>query len=515
VLSAFLPSIEQAMFGACVTRIPSIGELHLRGDMRSLSVVAAATVCSFLPLSASHMISLMIGVALFMLAQALQPSVDRAPKLAPKPGRLEAQRTPKGKPDGSPKSQLRKPNGRQRHQDPPKAADKADTPQKVEVWKPSVAPVQAPTFSGQGWEAESEELLLQMTPTAETNEAVAEIALAVKRVVAPLLPGAEVTGFVGASLSSGKAFGVAVPEVDIVISATPEAMASRMAGRRPGKQGEGERTPLKLRKAAVRACTDRLVSEAGFKFRRSAFRGEEPKVVVISPPALRSVPMNLSVNTVTPVCNAALLAECARVEPRAQGLVLLVKRWAKDRGLCHVARGHLSLYSWALLSVYFLQVGEGGLLPPLEGGMTPSGLAVRCRGAPAGPSSGGSAVAVTVAGLLQAFFRFYGAQFDWRAEAVSVRAGTRGAPGARLPLHIICDDQGQSPQPGPSIEDPFDATCNLGTCMTAASLQHLRSEFVRADKLCSQGASLSELLEPWAPQAEAASPQASEGAAEE
>ncbi|CAK0802910.1 unnamed protein product [Prorocentrum cordatum] len=498
---------------ARVTQTPFLGELKLRGDARSLSVVAAATVCSFLPLSTSHVISLLVGVVGFVLAQALQPSVDRDRKPAPngKPGsgRSGALAQP-ASPHGPDRQQRRKPSA--------KAAERAPAEppqQKAETWKPSAVPVQAPTFSGQGWEAEVEELLLQLTPTTETTEAVAEIACAVKRAVQPLLPGAEVTGFVGASLSSGKAFGVAVPEVDIVISATPEAMASRMAGRRPGKQGEGERTPLKLRKAAVRACTDRLVSEAGFKFRRSAFRGEEPKVVVISPPALRSVPMNLSVNTVTPVCNAALLAECARVEPRAQGLVLLVKRWAKDRGLCHVARGHLSLYSWALLSVYFLQVGEGGLLPPLEGGMTPSGLAVRCRGAPAGPSSGGSAVAVTVAGLLQAFFRFYGAQFDWRAEAVSVRAGTRGAPGARLPLHIICDDQGQSPQPGPSIEDPFDATCNLGTCMTAASLQHLRSEFVRADKLCSQGASLSELLEPWAPQAEAASPQASEGAAEE
>jgi len=489
------------MFGACVTRIPSIGELHLRGDMRSLSVVAAATVCSFLPLSASHMISLMIGVALFMLAQALQPSVDRAPKLAPKPGRLEAQRTPKGKPDGSPKSQLRKPNGRQRHQDPPKAADKADPPQKVEVWKPSVAPVQAPTFSGQGWEAESEELLLQMTPTAETNEAVAEIALAVKRVVAPLLPGAEVTGFVGASLSSGKAFGVAVPEVDIVISATPESMAARAGSRSPGKQGGGEKTPLQLRKSTVRACTDRLVSEAGFRFRRSAFRGEEPKVVVISPQTLHSVPMSLSVNTVTPVYTAALLAECVRLEPRTQGVVLLVKRWAKDRGLCHVARGHFSLYAWTLLSVYFLQAGEEGLLPPLRTERTSTGLAVHGQ-APTerGPPRGDA----TVGDLLRAFFRFYGSQFDWRTEAVSVRAGRRGAPDARLPLHIICDEEGQAPLAGPSVEDPFDVNVNLGTCMTSASLQHLRQEFERAERICAGGASLAELLQPWAPQAEGA-----------
>lgn len=497
------------MVCARAIQIPLIGELKLRGDAGSLSVVAAATVVSFLPLSTSHVVSLLIGVVGFLLAQALQPSVDAARKLAPKgkpgSGRTGATAQP-ASPHGPERQQRRQPSRRAAETAP------AEPPQKIEIWKPSAVPVQAPTFSGQGWEAEVEELLLQLTPTAETNEAVAAVAHAVKRVVKPLLPGAEVTGFVGASLSSGKAFGVAVPEVDIVISVTSEAMASRMGDRKPGKQGDGERTPLKLRKSAVRACTDRLVSEAGFKFRRSAFRGEEPKVVVISPPALHSVPMNLSVNAVTPVYNAALLAECARVEPRAQGLVLLVKRWAKDRGLCHVARGHLSLYSWTVLSIYFLQVGEGGLLPPVQGGMTPSGLAVHCQ-APAGPST--ETNALTFGGLLQAFFRFYSAQFDWPAEAVSVRAGKRGAPGTQLPLHIICDEEGQSPQPGPSIEDPFDATCNLGTCMTSTSLKHLRTEFERAVRLCAQGASLTELLEPWAPQAEAATRQASEELSED
>merc|ERR1711862_1091594 len=63
---------------------------------------------------------------------------------------------------------------------------------------------------------------------------------------------------------------------------------------------------------------------------------------------------------------AALLTECGQLEPRARELILLVKRWAKDRGICHAAKGHLSPYSWTLLCIFFLQVREEPMLPPLD-----------------------------------------------------------------------------------------------------------------------------------------------------
>merc|ERR1719215_769482 len=95
---------------------------------------------------------------------------------------------------------------------------------------------------------------------------------------------------------------------------------------------------------------------------------------MMAPPELclngQSVPLNLSVNSVTPFYSAALLTECGQIQPRAKELILLVKRWAKDRGICHAAKGHLSPYMWSLLAMYFMQVGvedEGPLLPTLEG----------------------------------------------------------------------------------------------------------------------------------------------------
>ncbi|CAK0889603.1 unnamed protein product [Prorocentrum cordatum] len=344
-----------------------------------------------------------------------------------------------------------------------------------EAWRPSVQPVAAPTFAGQGWDAEVQELLAQLTPTAETHEAVARVAQAVRAVVARVLPGAEVTSFVGASLTSGKAFGVAVPEVDVVISAPYAALVrNRWQGRQPGSGCSAQQ----LRKSAVRACTDRLVSDGGFRFRRSAFRGDEPRVTIVSSPALQSVPMNLSVNALTPLCNAMLIAECTRMDPRTQGLVLLVKRWAKDRGLCHVARGHMSLYSWTVLTVFFLQTGAGGLLPPLAGLETPSGLAVEGQPGFRAPTMTSNALPdLSVGDLFRAFFRFYGSEFDWRAESVSVRSGERGASGALplLPVHIVVGDDGKTTEVGPSVEDPFDGTKNIGACTTAASLQHLHA----------------------------------------
>merc|ERR1719265_1650370 len=130
----------------------------------------------------------------------------------------------------------------------------------------------------------------------------------------------------------------------------------------------------KIQKWAIRGCTDRLVATGSFKFRRSAFKGDEPKVTLLAAPSLglfvESIPMDFSVNVVTPLYNAALLTECGQMEPRAKELILLVKRWAKDRGICHAPKGHLPPYLWGILSIFYLQSGmadDESLLPSLEG----------------------------------------------------------------------------------------------------------------------------------------------------
>jgi len=226
----------------------------------------------------------------------------------------------------------------------------------------------------------------------------------------------------------------------------------------------------------------------------------------------QGIPMNLSVNAAAPLYNAVLLTECRHIDPKTQELILMVKRWAKDRGLCHMARGHLSPYTWTLLTIFFLQVGTGDkdpMLPSLEcfaksselivnGGMaelpTPAAV-VHPAKTKARPCSSST----TAGALFKEFVRFYAKEFDWRTEAVSIRHGKRAAPDVHLPLHIIVNDEDGTTEVGPSIEDPFEAAHNLGARMTAVSLKHLKAEFDRANDLCMNGVSLTKLLEPWAP----------------
>jgi len=280
---------------------------------------------------------------------------------------------------------------------------------------------------------------------------------------------------------------------------------------------EASSTEIDVRKRAIRTFTDRLVAQGGFKFRRSAFRGEDPKVTLLAPTSLgfynEDIPIDFSVNNVTPLYNAALLTECGHMEPRAKELILLTKRWAKDRGLCHHARGRLSPYAWSIATIYYLQVGvaaEGSLLPTLDGFEVSSGLAVKASSekSPKKEASKSTAKWSPTEGkkkesageLFKSLVHFYNTEFDWRNEAISVRAGQRAPPNRSLPLHMIVGKDGETTTtPAPNIEDPFEPTRNLGACMTEISFTHLREELRRADEICCRDGSLTELLEPWIP----------------
>lgn len=381
------------------------------------------------------------------------------------------------------------------------ASKEAVSPKSEIVRQVSSQPVTAPVFDAVGWDAEVDELVAKILPTANSDRIVQELAGFVKQTLAPLLPEVEVLGFASGDLSSGTAFRVAVPEVDIVLRVCPHVLSARLRGRDPQCTPSCRISDMgKLQKSAIRICTDRLVATGHCKFRRSAFRGPEPKVTLLVPASSgihgEAVPIDLSINSTSPFRNAALLTECARLEPRAKALALLVRRWAKDRGMCHAAKGHLSPYAWTLLAMYFLQVGDPGspLLPPLRGGE----VLEECKQTRA-RSAASDIVSKSIGTLFQEFVKFYCDTFDFRNEAVSVRKGTRSAPEVALPLHIVLHEDGVSTSVAPSIEDPFDRKRNLSGDTTAPALKRMKEEIVRASQLCARGASLSELLEPWVP----------------
>jgi len=422
----------------------------------------------------------------------------------------------------APRSRLPAPSSNKRPQ--PQALPTLPAPSaapRPEVRKPSSQPISAPIFQGQGWEAEVDELLGQIMPSPEGERIVKAVADFVEQRIKPLIPEVEVLGFASGDLVRGTAFGVAVPEVDIVVNVSPHILVQRLQGRfSKGTVSSMKLDVRKLQKSAIRACTDQLVSAGGFKFRRSAFRGEEPKVTLLVPASFgvsdESIPIDFHVNSTTPLYNMALLTECGQKEARSRALILLVKRWAKDRGVCHAAKGHLSPYPWSLLVIYFLQVGKasessGPLLPPVQELEVSSSLMgshnklpqatvsklVRSASKLEPPDIQGPPK--TVAELFKDFINFYSRTFDWTKEAICVRTGKRGPPSLNLPLHIIVDEETQASEVGPSIEDPFNPSRNLGVVMTCTALGRLHQEFARANELLINGCSLTELLQPWAP----------------
>merc|ERR550532_1907327 len=155
----------------------------------------------------------------------------------------------------------------------------------------------------------------------EDDKIVGQLANVVKKTISQLVPEVEVVGFASGDLKRNKAFGVAVPEVDIIANISPDVLEQRLRLRnKMGEKKSFESVDVhKLRKSAIRAFTDSLVSEGGFKFRRSAFRGKEPKVTLMAPRSLgltnQNVPIDFSVNADTPLCNASLLGEIGRADP--------------------------------------------------------------------------------------------------------------------------------------------------------------------------------------------------------
>jgi len=484
-------------------------------NARTASVVVAALLCVVAPLDISQLLFAVIGALTYAALQAFNGPVPTGCQKTVDPGK--GQRTVRGGTHAQCKSEVSpmKPGAwRPRPVVSRQAMHKSPSPVvKPDVYHPSQVPVSAPKFQSVGWEGEVSELVSQIMPGIDEHQAVQRLVQHVKKAIQEIFPEVEVTGFAHGSLTCGKAFGVAVPEVDIVANVNPIALTRRLQ-QRVTRSSMSSIDAKKLQKTAIRMCTDRLVQEGGLKFRRSGFRGDEPRVTLLVPPSLalftEAIPIDFSLNAVTPFYTAALLTESGQFEPRAKALILFVKRWAKDRGICHSAKGHLSPYLWSLLVIYFMQVfesDEGPLLPTAEAFAISSGFAKQSSSRK--PTSTGQAPSqhaqnkadgakMSVAQLFREFVQFYSQSFNFRNEAVAIRRGQRAAPCVSVPLHIVlCNGRSEV---APTIEDPFQAGNNLGTCMNALSLARLREELLRASQLCTRAASLTELLEPWVPE---------------
>ncbi|KAJ9511267.1 hypothetical protein QJQ45_017142 [Haematococcus lacustris] len=197
--------------------------------------------------------------------------------------------------------------------------------------------------------------------------------------------------------------------------------------------------------------------------------------------------VDLTVNNMLPLVNTHLLRCYVAVDPRLRQLVLLVKHWAKRRGVNDTYRGTLSSYSYVLLCIALLQQRSPPILPKLQA-MQPASLmryevttgswaCTFCDDIDALQGCG-AANTETLAELLLAFFDHWAWRHDYNNAVVSIRTGCMLAKRDKDWMRRVERDWHLM-----SIEDPFDLSHDLGRTVDWRSIRTLRTEFERAARV--------------------------------
>lgn len=192
---------------------------------------------------------------------------------------------------------------------------------------------------------------------------------------------------------------------------------------------------------------------------------------------------DFNINNTLALQNTKLIKTYVAMDPRVRPLILFIKHWAKQRNIDDAADGGtISTYTWICLVINFLQTRQPPILPSLHDMPHPlssDNLVIhgqntsfcqdikKLRGY-------GNANYETLGGLLFAFFRKYGFEFDYQQQVISVRSGkilTREEKGWDRGLEenrLLC------------VEEPFDVQRNLGNSANEEAVKGLVLEFQRA-----------------------------------
>ncbi|KAI9296944.1 Nucleotidyltransferase [Neoconidiobolus thromboides FSU 785] len=202
---------------------------------------------------------------------------------------------------------------------------------------------------------------------------------------------------------------------------------------------------------------------------------------------------DINVNNPLAIHNTELIKCYVNIDPRVQPLAITIKYWAKQRVLNDAAAGGtLSTYSWVNLILNFLQTRQPPILPVLH--QLPYKKEMEL-GVDVGYFKNisllkgfGLANKETLGGLLFAFFKKFGYEFDYDNQIISLREG-------KLINKI---DKGWDQMKGNfslCIEEVFNVERNIGNSCDLISRLGLISEFQRGCKILSQSNSLYELCQ--------------------
>ncbi|CAL5382841.1 unnamed protein product [Camellia sinensis] len=210
-------------------------------------------------------------------------------------------------------------------------------------------------------------------------------------------------------------------------------------------------------------------------------RARVPIVKLMDPAT--AISCDICINNVLAIVNTKLLWDYAQIDVRLRQLALIVKHWAKSRGVNATYQGTLSSYAYVLMCIHFLQQRRPAILPCLQGmertyAVTVDNIECAYFDQVEKLSGFGSRNKESIAQLVWAFFNYWAYCHDYANDVISIRTGSILSKRAKdwtrrigNDRHLIC------------IEDPFEISHDLGRVVDKNSIRVLREEFERAAQI--------------------------------
>ncbi|TMW57718.1 hypothetical protein Poli38472_014321 [Pythium oligandrum] len=171
------------------------------------------------------------------------------------------------------------------------------------------------------------------------------------------------------------------------------------------------------------------------------------------------------------VHSTTLLRSYAENDERVRILGVLIKQWAKQRGISDASRGFLKPFGYVLLVIYYLQ-SRLGLVPNLQHPTQRNH--VNCD--------------QNVVEMLLGFFAFYTTEFQFDKYVVSIRF-----PSRRISKKLRWGDA-NAKHWRMSLEDPVETDNDLGRAVNQAAQEKIHDELRRGYELLRAGARLGTVL---------------------
>lgn len=219
-------------------------------------------------------------------------------------------------------------------------------------------------------------------------------------------------------------------------------------------------------------------------------------------------PVDISINNTLAVNNSQLLKNYAEFDPRVKELILAVKDWASSRDLNDAFKGTFSSYTWSILVIQFLQMLEQPILPNLQESEerdlqviegTEYDVTINLDQLRTFKSKNTSSTGQ----LFCQFFEFYGLNWNWDEQVVSIRSGEPisrdqkgwNAKGKSALQILISDEKARLGAHRMAIEDPFDLNRDLSSVLRAEGLFDIKDELLRALSLIAKNDNYSSICE--------------------